>query len=45
MDRPFVGFDPKYAKNYDKIFRKTPKERFIRLVHAWLLRLIIGRKI
>jgi len=29
MDRPFTGYDKKYSDNYNKIFRKSFKEKLI----------------
>lgn len=45
MDVPRVGYDKQYADNYDKIFRKTPKEKITSIFHRWLVRIILGRKI
>jgi hypothetical protein len=45
MDVPRVGYDKQYAENYDRIFKKTPKEKATSLFHRFILWIIFGRKI
>jgi len=41
MDKPFVGYEKKYADNYNKIFRKPLKERIINWINNLLIKLFI----
>lgn len=46
MDRPFVGgADKKYEEGWTRVFKKSPKERFMHIIHKFIVRLILGRKI
>jgi len=42
MDKPFVGYDSKYSKNYNRIFRKPLKERIKILIDNLLIKVFIN---
>jgi hypothetical protein len=42
MDKPFVGYDSQYSKNYNRIFRKPLKERIRIFIENLLIRAFIN---
>lgn len=41
MDRPFTGWNREYEKNYNKIFRKSFKEKLIIWINKLLYKLFL----
>jgi hypothetical protein len=44
MDKPFVGFDKDYSENYDRIFRKTNKQKIKDWFDKLLFKIFIEEK-